>query len=67
MYTCTFVATTYPVKRRGLGTKQVGDAAVDEAHHHVHGRYGPWVGKVIEDDLVLQVERDVERIPVVLQ
>ena len=54
---------THPAKGGLPEAQHVGDGAVEQADHHVHGRHGPGVGEVVEDGLVLQVEEHVEPVP----
>ena len=55
--------TTHPPERPRLEADQVRQRAVGRAHDHVHGRDRVGEGEVLEDRLVEQVERDVERVP----
>ena len=44
-------------------SQRVGEGAVGGAHHDMDGRHRPREGKIVEDDLVFQVEPDVQAVP----
>lgn len=56
---------SYPLERGFLGSQEVSDCAVCQTNSDMYSRYSPRKRKVVEDRLVLQVETNIERIPVV--
>lgn len=55
---------TYPLKRGLLGSKKVGQTTIDGSDDDMNGGDKPRIGEVVEDDLVLEVECNVQSIPI---